>query len=221
MRKAIKKFVASMMVAVVMVVAGACSSREKIVEEYDSIDEFVAKFGTTLEKVNPEDGCCLFDEGVIQSSVEEVLQCRIEVVWYKVYSTVYKDTFNRPYKYEYEGFEATYKLLDRQDVPIASLEVASSPATGKGLGIVAGNGKDKYVLIGQILVDNIEIEIYNPTEEQGKKTWISAFYTEKSYNTISLSISISISNEQIRENCTVNEFSLLIEPIIKSREILK
>ncbi|MBR2336389.1 MAG: hypothetical protein IKA61_00380, partial [Clostridia bacterium] len=80
-------------------------------------------------------------------------------------------------------------------------------------------GKDKYVLIGQILVDNIEIEIYNPTEEQGKKTWISAFYTEKSYNTISLSISIS--NEQIRENCTVNEFSLLIEPIIKSREILK
>ena len=218
MRKAIKKFVASMMVAVVMVVAGACSSWEKIVKKYDSIDEFVAEFGTTLEKVNPEDECCLFDEGVIQSS-EEVLQCRIEAVWYKACLKLYKDTFNRPYKYEYEGFEATYKLLDRQDVPIASLEVASSPATGKGLGIVAGNGKDKYVLIGQILVDNIEIEIYNPTEEQGKKTWISAFYTEKSYNTISLSISIS--NEQIRENCTVNEFSLLIEPIIKSREILK
>ena len=210
MRKAIKIFVASMMVAVVMVVAGACSSREKIGKKYDSIDEFVAEFGTTLEKVNPEDECCLFDEGVIQSSVEEVLQCRIEAVWYRASLKLYKDTFNRPYKYEYEGFDAIYKLLDRQDVSIAELDYSTN--------VVASINKDKYELLEQIVVDDCEIGIYQPIKEIDGRTVYEAMFNEgKMFNRIAL----TIYDEYTREVFTCTEFVLLIEPIIKSRTILK
>ncbi|MBR2336320.1 MAG: hypothetical protein IKA61_00015 [Clostridia bacterium] len=210
MRKILKTLVASMMVAVVMVVAGACSSREKIVERYDSIDEFVAEFGTTLEKVNPEDECCLFDEGVIQSSVEEVLQCRIEAVWYRASLELYKDAFNRPYKYEYEGFDAIYKLLDRQDVSIATLAYSTN--------VVASINKDKYELLEQIVVDDCEIGIYQPIKEIDGRTVYEAMFNEgKMFNRIEL----TIYDEYTREVFTCTEFVLLIEPIIKGRTILK
>ena len=210
MKKIVKRFMVSIVLAVVMVVSGACSSWERIAKRYDSIDEFVAEFGTTIEKVNPEDECCLFDEGVMQASVEEILQCRIEAAWYRASLILYKDTFNRPYRYEYEGFNTMYSLLDRQDVSIAHLAYFTN--------VKVGINKGNYELLEQIVVDDCEIGIYHPIkEEEWRTTWMAIFNEGEMCNWIEF----TIYDEYTREVFTCTEFVLLIEPIIEYREILK
>ena len=209
MRKSIKIFVASMMVAVVMVVSMACSTREHIAKFYNSIEEFVADFGTKLEKVNPEDECCLFDEEVIQSSVEEILKCEIGDSYYKVGALFYRGMLGVADRYEYEGFYCCYTLL-RQDDVICELFCCSS--------LIGENYNERYELLEQIVVEDSEIGVYQPIEEsQGAKEFFATFEIETSFNYVRL----IIYDEYTRENFTTVEFISLFIPIFESKSVLK
>ncbi len=217
MKKIVKRFMVSIMVAVIMVVSGACSSWERIGKYYNSKEEFVADFGAKLEKINPEDGCCLFDEEVIQSSVKEVLQCEMGEGSYKAYVFLYESLFGMASRYEYQEFSYLYTLLS-QDEAIGALIFGSAPATDEDCSITNGNGKDRYEFLGQILVENIDVEIYDIIEErEGERNWFAAFYTENTFNTITL----TICDEQLQSVFMIDDFISLIEPIIESRNILK
>lgn len=209
MRKAIKIFVASMMVVVVMVVSVACSTREHIAKFYNSKEDFVADFGIKLEKKKPEDVCCVFDDGVIQSSVEEVLKCEIGDRYYRAWVIFYRSIFGLSDRYEYESFRCTYMLL-RQNVVIGELWCEAH--------LTGWNYKDEYELLDQIVVDGCEIGVYQPIEEsKGRKEFFATFDIENTFNYIKL----LIYDEYTREVFTCTEFVLLIEPIIKYRKILK
>ena len=208
MRKVFKIFIASF-TALILSVLSSCwlDPTEPSILFYDSIEDFVVDFGTKIEKQDDSDACCLFEYDAIKASVEKNLSCDIEFERCKAY-VISSGGDLKPQRYEYRSFQYVYGLKSKESL-LGEILFDTTPKRCYY--------ELKHDVIRSVLIDEIKVD-FSFEKRREEDCWFATVYIEEE---IINQIVIFLFDEEIRENFTVNEFSLLIEPIIKSRNVLK
>lgn len=208
MRKVFKIFIASF-TALILSVLSSCwlDPTEPGILFYDSIEDFVVDFGTKIEKQDDSDACCLFEYDAIKASVEKNLSCDIEFERCKAY-VISSGGDLKPQRYEYRSFQYVYALKSKESL-LGEILFDTTPKRCYY--------ELKHDVILSVLIDEIKVD-FSFEKRREEDCWFATVYIEEE---IINQIVIFLFDEEIRENFTVNEFSLLIEPIIKYRKILK
>ena len=208
MRKVFKIFIASF-TALILSVLSPCwlDPTEPSILFYDSIEDFVVDFGTKIEKQDDSDACCLFEYDAIKASVEKNLSCDIEFERCKAY-VISSGGDLKPQRYEYRSFQYVYGLKSKESL-LGEILFDTTPKRCYY--------ELKHDVIRSVLIDEIKVD-FSFEKRREEDCWFATVYIEEE---IINQIVIFLFDEEIRENFTVNEFSLLIEPIIKSRNVLK
>ena len=198
--KILKTLVSSLLVVMLTILSACWSNAESRVDlQYYSIEEFLADFGTKIEKQDSNDACCLFKYDAIKTSVAENLQCEVEFGLIFAHVKTLGGGL-RPLRYLYENTSHFY-ILRRGNNVIGEI-VCRSYVSSYSI---------KYETTWECQVDGIDVGIGNNYEN-----WIAKFAVPGARVVL-----------EIRsENCGLsglNEEKVLdiITPIIESRYSIK
>ena len=210
MKMRIFKTCIAIVLALVITTLGVdCTSSVQHVQiEYNSVEEFIADFGTKIEKENSEDACCLFDDDKIKASTSEKLLCNIEFSTYTLYAVQYRSAFTTRYTFDSFSYKYNLTIKDSMQEEIIIGQILFETGTKR---IYA----DDYNLIKTIDIENVAIEImYRETKDE--KWWLARFNNE-SFNGIFL----RGTSEVLKDKISIDDFIALINPIIVSGYIIK
>jgi hypothetical protein len=139
--------------------------------------------------------------------VEKTLSCDIEFKGCKAY-VISSGGDLKPQRYEYRSFQYVYVLKSEESL-LGQILFDTTPKRCYY--------ELKHDVIRSVLIDEIKVD-FSFEKRREEDCWFATVYIEEE---IINQIVIFLFDEEIRGNFTVNEFSLLIEPIIKYRKILK
>ena len=201
MKKLLKTILASFMILTLTVLSSCwLDAAEHMSLTYNSVEEFVADFGSKIEKQDSEDVCCMFEDDSIKTSVEGNLQCTVVFS----YLTVHVIRFGgdlKPIKYQFEKFSCIYNF-NKDDKTIGWLGFS--------------NGKPKGEIVNEsVVIDEVELCI-NKDSSNGNIYYAASFQIENAQGVLSITLT-----DAVEGDFTVDEFINLITPIMESRYVLK